>query len=247
MFERLLFLFLLCSGSLLEAQTVNAPDEDTTQLRKKTIKVNVIDPQGKKSVTYNGSPMKLDSVQKAIKVDPTLLARGEFSVFFEWRLSDHFSIEGAAGITYIDFTYELFQNNGRFLLAGAERNRVQFHSGISLRAQPRFYPSRYETAIEGFYIAPIFAYRTWNMEYFVSNGLVAFPYDVKRQWTEFRIQIGEQDPDPYSVLFTEWYLNLGVQFREEDRVIGQGITAELRHGTTSRIVFGAGVKIGFVL
>lgn len=247
MLTRLFAVLLYCFTLTLSAQTVGVPDGDTTQPKKKTIKVNVIDPKGKKRISYSGAPMRMDSVQKAIKIDPTLLFRGEFTVFFEWRLAHHFSVEGGLGLTYIDFMYEIAQNNGRFIMTGQERDRVQFHTGIALRAQARYFPSRYETAIEGFYIAPTFSYRSWNMEYFVSNGLVAIPYDVKREWTEFRIQIGEQDPDPYSVVFTEWYLNLGIQFREEDRIAGQGVTAEIRHRTASRVVFGAGVKIGFVL
>lgn len=247
MFIRIVAILLFLCSCTLRAQTVGTPDGDTVVNKKKTIKVSVIDPKGKKRITYDGTPMRFDSVQKAVKIDPSLFLRGEYSLFFEWRLSNHFSVEGAAGLTYIDFMYELFQNNGRFVLAGLERSKVQFHTGVAVRAQARYFPSRYETAIEGFYIAPSFAYRTWNMEYYVSNGLVAIPYDVKRQWTEFRIQLGEQDPDPYSVVFTEWYLNLGIQFRDEDRVRGQGVTAELRHGTETRIVFGAGVKIGFVL
>lgn len=237
--------FLLIFSLNMGAQT-NAP-EDTTKLQKKTIKVNVIDPKGKKRVQYNGQPLFLDSVQKAIKVDPGLLLRGEVSAFYEWRLSRHFSAEGSFGITFIDFLYETFENDARFLPDGDEANRVQFHTGIAMRLQPRYYPSRYESAIEGFYIAPTFCYRTWNMQYFVNNGLVAVPHDVKRTWTELRLQIGEQDCDPYSVVFTEWYLNFGVQMRNDDYVVGRGITAEVQNEIYSRLVFGAGIKIGFVL
>jgi hypothetical protein len=238
-----LIILFLAGG--LGAQT--SGDSDTSKLKKKTIKVNVIDPKGKKRVQYSGAPIFLDSVQKAVKLDPMLLFRGEFSVFFEWRLSRHFSVEGAGGITYIDFAYETFENNARFLPQGEEANSAQFHSGISVRLQPRYFPSRYETAIEGFYMAPTFCYRTWNMTYFINNGLVSFPHPVKREWTEFRLQIGEQDCDPYSVFFTEWYLNFGVQIRNDDRVLSRGVTAEIAHITRARLVFGAGVKIGFVL
>lgn len=237
--------FLVLFALNVGAQTTTP--EDTTKLRKKTIKVNVIDPKGKKRVQYNGEPLLLDSVQKAAKIDPGLLLRGELSVYYEWRLSRHFSVEGSFGVTYIDFLYETFENNARFLPDGEESNRVQFHTGIAARLQPRYYPSRYESAIEGFYIAPTVCYRTWNMEYFVNNGLVAVPHDVKRTWTELRLQIGEQDCDPYSVVFTEWYLNFGVQMRNDDFVVGRGITAEVQNEIYSRLVFGAGIKIGFVL
>jgi hypothetical protein len=243
---RLTGIFFLLVFSLNVGAQSNAP-EDTTKLQKKTIKVNVIDPKGKKRVQYNGEPLLLDSVQKAIKIDPGLLLRGELSAFYEWRLSRHFSAEGSFGVTFIDFLYETFENDARFLPDGEEANRVQFHTGIAVRLQPRYYPSRYESAIEGFYIAPTFCYRTWNMEYFVNNGLVAFPHDVKRTWTEFRLQIGEQDCDPYSVVFTEWYLNFGIQMRNDDFVVGRGITAEVQNESYSRVVFGAGIKIGFVL
>lgn len=243
---RLTGIFFLLIFSLNMGAQTNAP-EDTTKLQKKTIKVNVIDPKGKKRVQYNGQPLFLDSVQKAVKVDPGLLLRGELSAFYEWRLSRHFSAEGSFGITFIDFLYETFENDARFLPDGDESNRVQFHTGIAMRLQPRYYPSRYESAIEGFYIAPTFCYRTWNMQYFVNNGLVAVPHDVKRTWTEFRLQFGEQDCDPYSVVFTEWYLNIGIQMRNDDFVVGRGITAEVQNESYTRVVFGAGIKIGFVL
>lgn len=246
MLLRLITIFLVCAGIQLGAQTVDRPGTDTTKPKKKTIKVNVIDPKGKKKVPYSGTPMVMDSVQKAVKIDPILLARGEFSVFYEWRLSRNFSVEGGAGLTYIDMMYEIFQNETRFISGGQEENVVQFHTGIAVRAQGRYFPSKYETAITGFYIAPMWAYRTWNMEYFVNTGLISVPYDVKRAWNEIRLQIGEQDPDPYSVVFTEWYLNVGLQFREDDHVEGQGITAEIGHRSEARLVVGAGVKIGFV-
>lgn len=245
MFRSTLILFLLFFTGGVCAQT-SGPD-DTTKLKKKTIKVNVIDPKGKKRVEYSGQPLFLDSVQKAMKIDPALLFRGEFSLFFEWRLNRHLSAEASAGLTYIDLLYETFENNGRFLPDGEESGDVQFHSGIAVRLQPRYYPSRYESAIEGFYLAPTFCYRTWNMQYYVNNGLVNVPHDVKRQWTEFRLQIGEQDCDPYSVVFTEWYLNFGVQLRNDTRVESRGLTAEIRHENFARMVVGAGIKIGFVL
>src|ERR1044071_5460048 len=94
-------LIILCSFcAQLGAQTVSTPQGDTTTTKKKkTIKVNVIDPKGKKKIAYNGTPLMLDSVQKAVKIDPALLTRGEFSVFYEWRLADRFSVEGAGGLT----------------------------------------------------------------------------------------------------------------------------------------------------
>lgn len=240
-------LIILCSFcASLGAQTPAGTGADTTK-KKKTIKVNVIDPKGKKKIAYNGTPLMLDSVQKAVKLDPALLTRGEFSVFYEWRISDPFSIEGGAGITYIDFAYEVFENNARYIQGGEERNNVQFHTGIALRANARYFPSHYETAITGFYIAPTYAFRTWNMVYYVNNGLVSVPYNVRRTWQEVRFQFGEQDPDPYEVVFTEWYINFGVQWRENDHVNGRGITAEIGHTSETRLVLGAGVKIGFVL
>lgn len=245
MFRSANIFFLLFFALRMSAQTTEPGD--TTKLQKKTIKVSVIDPKGKKRVQYSGEPIILDSVQKAVKVDPILLVRGEFSVFYEWRLSHHFSVEGGVGLTYIDLFYETFENDARFLPDGEEGSNAEFHTGIALRIQPRYFPSRFETAITGFYIAPTYAYRTWNMEYYINNGLVSFPHDVKRTWHEIRFQFGEQDCEPYSVPFTEWYINIGAQIREDDRVIGRGVTAEIGHVSEVRLMLGAGVKIGFVL
>ncbi|GAB4136627.1 MAG: hypothetical protein Fur0041_11170 [Bacteroidia bacterium] len=220
----------------------HAQQTDTT---RKSVKVMVIDPNGKKKVEYKGKPIRTDSVPHALKVAPLLLFRGELSVFFEKRISDAFSFEVGFGVTYIDLMYETIQNEGRFLFNGTERNAVRFFSGYSLRGQFRWYPSAYETAIAGYYFAPDIALRSWRMEYNVFNGLVKEPHDIIRQWTDIKLTFGYQDAYPYEDFFTDWYVSAGIRYTNEDYVSGSGIQAVFLSRAEVLPVVNFGVKISY--
>lgn len=240
-------LFFLFTATFLPAQVVlrTAPP-DTTQ-HKTTVKVSVMNPHGKQAETYRGHTMPADSVQQALKINPGNFLRGDFSLYYEYRLARTFSVEAAAGVTYIDYIYELTQNEGRFIFKANEANSVKFYSGFVTRLQFRWYPSKYETAITGFYLAPELSYRTYKMDYLVNTGLISEPHPVNRKFTDLRLQFGHQDADPYSAFFWEWFLSAGIRHYKEDGVIKSGLDAEFESLDYWGPVVGGGIKVGFNL
>lgn len=214
-------LFVLFSGNFLSAQVVLKTSKDSLPQKTK-IKVSVLDPHGKKPIPYSGHSMHSDSVQHALKLHPVNFIRGDFSLYYEYRLAHHFSLEAAAGITYIDYMYEVFENGSRFISKANEGNSAKFYSGFSGRFQFRWYPSKYETAITGYYLAPEISYRSYKMDYFINTGLIAEPHRLNRKYTDFKIQFGHQDADPYDSFFWEWYIAAGFRHLNEDYVTRSG-------------------------
>jgi hypothetical protein len=238
--------FLILQGILLPAQVVLHTSADTSKL-KTVIKVSVLNPHGKEAVAYSGHSMPSDSVQQALKINPGNFLHGDFSLYYEYRLGRTTSIEGAAGVTYIDYIYEIVQNSGRFLSRFNEASSAKFYSGWTGRFQFRWYPSRYETAITGYYVAPEISYHSYKMDYLINTGLIAEPHRINRKYTDIRIQFGHQDADPYNSFFWEWYISTGVRHFNEDSVSKSGLDAEFEHDDYWGPVIGGGIKIGFNL
>jgi hypothetical protein len=229
----------------LEGQTV-LHTSDTSSGNNK-VSVNVLNPHGKQPVTYNGNSMHTDSVQQALKINFFQVPRGEYSLYYEYRLADAFSVEAGAGVTYIDYFYEMFENEGRFFGNSHEARSVRFLSGFAAHLQFRCYPSKYETAITGFYVAADASRRDWQMDYNVNTGLINEPHRIKRTWNDFKIQIGFQDADPYENIFWEWYLAAGLRLFDGDYIKGVGVDAQFLHEKYWLPVFAGGLKLGFTL
>lgn len=244
---RFLILVFCGIGFRLPAQVILHTSHDTVTTKPNDVKVTVINPNGKLPMRYGGNSMHTDSVQQALKISPFQFVRGEFSLFYEYRLSDPFSVEAGAGVTYVDYFYELFINNGQYITKSAEGKNVHFLSGLAGHLQFRWYPSRYETAITGFYLAPDVSRRDWRMEYFVNTGLIKEPHPIRRTWTEFKLQVGYQDADPYENMFWEWFLAAGVRVYDQDYIDGFGTDAVFGHEHYLGPVFSGGIKIGFNL
>lgn len=239
--------FLLAFVFSSQAQVILKTDPDTASVKKQDVKVNVLNPNGKQALRYRGEAMHTDSVQQAIKLNTFQLVRSEFSVYYEYRLADAFSVEAGAGVTYTDYIYELFANQGRFIFRDDQGRNVKFLSGFAGHAQFRWYPSKYETAITGFYLGPEFSRRNWQMDYFVNTGLISEPHRMKRTWTDFKIHAGFQTADPYENMFWEWFVSAGMRLTEEDKVSGLSSAAEFTHEKYFHFVIGGGVKLGFTL
>ncbi len=238
--------FFYFAGTLLPAQVVLHTSDDTAK-KKTNVKVSVLNPHGKTATPYVGHSMHSDSVQQALKINPGNFFRGDFSLYYEYRLSDAFSLEGAAGITYIDYFYELFDNGARFVSNRKGAGGAKFYSGYSGRFQFRWYPSKYETAITGYYFAPEISYRSYKMDYFVNTGLIYEPHHVNRKYTDLKLQFGHQDADPYDRYFWEWFIAAGFRHANEDYVSKSGMDAQFTHRNEWQPIIGGGLKIGFNL
>ncbi|MBI3510491.1 MAG: hypothetical protein HY064_07485 [Bacteroidetes bacterium] len=242
-----IFSVLLIAGNI-SAQTVIKTNADTTQPVKKEIHVNVMNPNGKQTVEYKGKVMHTDSVANAMKINLFNLSRGDYEIYCEHRFSDAFSAEAGIGATYIDYIYELSSNGGKYIsVINGNLHNAKFYSGFAGGLQLRYYPSRYETAITGYYLAAGVTQRNYKMDYYVFTGLISEPHRVERNWTDFKIQFGYQDADPYERFFWEWYVSAGVRHAVEDKIEGDGLDAIYDHYDTMKLVIGGGVKIGFNL
>jgi hypothetical protein len=244
-----LFVLIVILISCFEAnaQVLLKTDSTKTDSSKTNVSVKVINPNGKGIVKYHGRAIQTDSVQQALKTGISQFARGEFSVFYEYRLSRHYSFELGAGVTYIDVPYELFVNDGDFLFEGLDATRSRFLSGYAGHAEIRYYPARYETAITGWYLAPAYSYRSWQMEYYVPLGFISETHRMKRIWNDFRLQVGYQNADPYETFFWEWYVAAGVRNVNEDMVTSRPNNEyEFWKIQQTQFSLGGGVKLGIV-
>jgi len=242
-----LAVFLLFATNFLSSQTILHTTHDTAQ-KQQDVKVTVINPHGKQPITYSGHAMPSDSVQQGIKINFFNFARGEYALYYEARLSDAFSVEAAGGVTYIDYMYELFNLGGNNLYFGqGPKPSVKFYSGITGKLQFRWYPSRYETAITGAYLAPELSYKNYKMDYFVYTGLISEPHRIERKWTDLKLQIGYQTADPYERTFWDWYVSIGMRHYDEIWMENSGYDAVFHHDKYWGPVVGGGVKIGFTL
>ncbi|HTL83412.1 MAG TPA: hypothetical protein VL651_16970 [Bacteroidia bacterium] len=241
----LLLLVMLFSAGILEGQTVLKSGADTT---KKKIHVTVMNPNGKSNIPYQGKAMHTDSVTDAAKINFLNFARGDFELYYERRLSDGFSVEAAGGVTYVDYMYEFFNNGAQFFSwANGGKKNAKFYSGFASGIQLRWFPSRYETAITGYYFSAGATYRTYKMDYFVYNGLIGIPHHLNRTLTNFNIQFGHQDADPYERTFWEWYVSVGIGHAIEDTVDIHQNDVTFYHNNWWRPVVGAGIKLGFTI
>jgi hypothetical protein len=245
--NRVFTIVLLFTALFSGAQTVLHSSGDTAQ-KHVGIHVTILNPNGKQGITYQGNAVHTDSVVNALKFSVTGFFRGDHEVYFERRLSDALSVEAAGGITYIDYMYEMYQNGGRYfaLMNNGERNS-KFYTGLAGGIQLRYYTSKYETAITGFYLAPGIAYRQYRMDYMVFTGLMSEAHPLNRTLTDIKLQLGWQNADPYNSIFWEFYLSAGLRHTVEDYVETNNYVEEFIHDDYWHPVVGAGLKLGFAL
>ncbi|MGL4599692.1 MAG: hypothetical protein ACRCYO_19355 [Bacteroidia bacterium] len=241
----MIFLFLFFLFGKTDAQVVLKTTVDTSSVKKQSIGVKVRGAGKEEVITYKGSPMDEDSVAQALKIDPTLLLRGEFPILYEQRLGDAFSFGLGLGITWTDYIYEFAQNGGRFL--GQEKKDVRFRGGSSVRLNTRWYPSRYSTAISGHYLELGAAWRYYRMDYYVNTGLIRIPRPIKRTWYDFTLCYGFQNADKYAFMFWDAYVGLGIRSFNEDRIARSGLNAEITNRQGARVFLTAGIRLAFGL
>lgn len=149
-----------------------------------------------------------------LKINPGLLIRGQVPVYLEYRLSDHFTVEAAAGITYLDLYYETTVNGGYFLF----NKRAKFRNGFLGAAQFRYFPSRYEHAPAGFYTGPQVAARNYQMLWLTNTGFIYEKELEKRSMYDLRWVAGWQNPNARDQWFFDIYGAIGMRYISEKRV-----------------------------
>lgn len=243
---RLLFLVLaLVIWLQTPAQVVLK--NDSSGFRKDTVRVRVLQHPGQKPIEYKGVPIITDSVARSVKASAINLIRGEFCVLYEHRLSRRWSITGGLGVTWVDYYYELAFNNARYLGFGAEASRSVFKGGWAVRAEVKRFYGAGANGIGGAYLGAQSALRTWNMDYLKFNGLSDIPIPVSRSWTDIGMIWGYNSVEANDNWFWDAHVAMGIRLRNEDRVRGSGIDAEVENNNFVLPYFGINLLFGFTL
>ena len=150
--KQFVLLSLLCISIIAKAQ-------DTSKA-----KVITYDPFNTSTIDTK-TDIKID--MNTIKWNVSLLSRGIFLFDYERVITKHLSLEAGIGITYRDYSFEMFNNammsNNSFYLDNNETNtNLVIKPGFAFNASPRIYPT--DGYMEGFYFAPIFRFRNYNIQ-----------------------------------------------------------------------------------
>lgn len=234
LFIVLLFLSAVSLPAQRRLQTVTAPDTTVRPDTMAQLPAPPVPPPRRSVLT--------DSVVLGLKCNPALLLSGELPLFAEWRINRTFSIEAAAGFTYVDLLYESVMNGGYFL----GNKNVKFRSGSCFRLQGRMYPRHSDMAIAGWYAGPELTFRTYKMDWYEFTGLLYDVYPCRRKISEIRLVGGWQNAENSGEPFFDVYLAVGI------RQVWENFPAEVpdtyRNGSY-RVApnVGIGLKLGWGL
>jgi len=159
-------------------------------------------------VQYNRTT-KDREVHNLIKINPLLVFNGDFPLYFEMRVKDQLSVEGAVGVTYNDYLYEIFcladskfQNEDR-------KPKI----GYSLAGALKFYPSKYTKALDEFYFGVEVRYRHYASQIPDDGGNSIFGnISESRNLTDFKFIVGYINYISDRVIL-EYYGGIGLRQR----------------------------------
>jgi len=230
------------------------------------VSTNAQDTSKAKIITYDPFNTSTIDTKKDIKTDMntikwnlSLLSRGIFLFDYERVISEHFSLEGGIGVTYRDYSYELLNSdissdNSSFLDSRFDEAIMTIKPGFAFELSPRIYPR--DGYMEGFYFAPIFRYRLYNI--MLDNPSVYNDSTNTRQTfsgsqnfgyhtSEFGFLVGFQTDQSYWYDIT-WDYYFGVSLRNNSykdlQYNGSRLTIVDKTSSTPAILFG--VKIGIL-
>lgn len=181
-----------------------------------------------------------------IKISLFELASGDFPIYYERALSEKFSAEVSAGVTFGDYFGSLFAKSE---IAPSDYN-VDAKYGFSLSAAVRFYPF---AVFEDFYIAAEYKHRKYNwnrdIEVFTPSGSNAQKEVAEsRVYAMPRINLGYSFFYDYNLTF-DYHIGVGMNTPTETiyRIQpgdNQGALTEEKQNTRPRLHLG--FKIGYV-
>ena len=152
----------------------------------------------------------LVEVHNALKLDPLQIIRGEFSVFYERRISNRVSLEVGLGLTRRNWTYSWFFSDVDDL-----RRNIVVHTGPSMRLGLRYYLKDSEE-LEGVYLMPQFGRRVFKKTFRdLDDGgdLTGDEHSDRREYTEVNFTIGYQQLALSSNFMFDIYFGVGYVWR----------------------------------
>ena len=146
------FLLFLSFSSVCIAQ-----ETKTDTIKSTPSRIKVYSPQGNASNSSSNS----NSYSWVAKTDLLKFATGEIPLIYERKISNKFSVEGAAGVTY-----SFFENNYSLLIDDEEEIfESKAALGSVFRGTIKYYPSSDYDAIEGWSFGLQLFTKTNNREY----------------------------------------------------------------------------------
>jgi hypothetical protein len=231
------FLFNLIITGLWAQFPVNT---DTTVTKPTKVEVFNAD-------NYFSRESKPTDIKNAVKVNPLLIINGDIPFYYERRLGQAVSMEIAAGITLRDYFAELISEDFSF----ESDNRIG-KTGYSLHGAFRYYPSKYYSAIEGFYFSPNIRFRSYSALVNPCPNQVIIPsFKEYKKNTDYMITIGHQDLDGFDEdVVIDYYLGFGIRKRVYNEFLCTDLSGNKYEITETkdlekiRPLFVMGIKLG---
>ncbi len=188
-----------------------------------------------------------DAPRTLVKINPLLLVVGEAPVYIEKRLSNKFSIEGAAGITF----RSVFNNIGLIYESAAEEiliSRIQQPS-VTGKLSMRYYPKGELYFPQGNYFGLQGRYRQYRYQlqyYLYPSSSESLTSQVQITDYDFLIINGFQEVFR-GAFYYDIYYGLGVRYKQGNRLRFQDKTGkyEVVSGGDLNPLVAAGIKIGY--
>lgn len=206
---------------------------------------NLLDPiEGEGEDAYE--PDSLLEVHNALKLDPLQIFRGEFSVFYERRISNRISIELGAGFTRRNWTLALFD-----LDADDLRRNIDVHTQFSGRLGVRYYFLD-SPELNGLYLMPQVAYRVFEKTFndLDDNGdLTGVSHLDRREIIDFNLCVGFQKLSLASNFLFDIYFGVGYARQNNQEVSRLAVQDQSLYETEQRVLYGLvpmlGLKFGW--
>jgi hypothetical protein len=196
-------------------------------------------------VTYHRAERD-KNIYNLIKINPLLVLNGDIPIYYERRIMDRLSIEGAIGITHMDYIYQGITTENY-----EEERRAKL--GYSLMISAKFYPSNHTKALDEIYFGPEIRHRRYNTEVedCGNTSLTGFIPEY-RTLTDFKLTVGYISYISDNVIF-DFYGGVGLRSRNisyaycDDIYNGSSYNAVMEFEKINDFVpiISAGIKIGF--
>lgn len=171
-------------------------------------RIRVYTPNGSNNSSYNSE----ESYKWALKTDLVPMISGEFPLIGEFKVAKRLSTEFSAGVTYDlnllgsdIFPSELDRMPNDYYYIDAENPGAS----SAFRLAFKYYPSKYESAIEGWFVGLQLMNKNLVRTYIEENNPLLVDEKFKRTRTGAAIIIGKQAVWDSNV-FGEFFFGIGV-------------------------------------
>ncbi|MEM9050537.1 MAG: hypothetical protein AAGC47_00665 [Bacteroidota bacterium] len=186
------------------------------------------------------------TVRNALKIDPVQILFGDFRLYYERRITNHFSAEIGAGITRRNYTSGWFDDDLDNL-----GDNIDIKTGASFSFSVRRYFKDSEE-LDGTYLALGVNHRWWTKDINVidTNGTATdFSFRDERRSTSVILKFGYQALPISSNVFADFFTGPAIRFKNYDIVQTTSANDPLAYSieNLNEVTFGweLGVRIGF--